>query len=289
MSKKQDITSILASNTSHPLSSYPELPDVLERFITGLKVNLTTNLVGAYLVGSLATGDFDMDSDVDFIVVTKNALNTQEVHSIETIHANIFALDCYPAKHLEGSYMSVVLLNNYNEVGRNKTWFLDNGSQHLEQSDHDDRWHVRWILRERGIALLGQDPQHILPPVPMDAMCAELRAKLHRLREQFSIELSQPLGYYNSRFGQSFAVLTVCRVLHSLQSSTIQSKLAGAQWARQSLAYRWHNLIDQAQAERIGVRFCEKIRQRAVQNVLEATLKFIEYGIVVSETGLGAG
>lgn len=37
---------------------YPELPSVLARFLAGLQNALGTNFVGAYLVGSLATGDY---------------------------------------------------------------------------------------------------------------------------------------------------------------------------------------------------------------------------------------
>ena len=37
-------------------SVYPELESVLREFVAGLEAALGTNLLGAYLVGSLATG-----------------------------------------------------------------------------------------------------------------------------------------------------------------------------------------------------------------------------------------
>ena len=46
-----------------PSEPYPELPLVLERLAAGTQSALRENFVGAYLVGSLATGDFDLDSD----------------------------------------------------------------------------------------------------------------------------------------------------------------------------------------------------------------------------------
>jgi hypothetical protein len=46
---------------------YPELTSVLQRFVVGVQNALGSNFLGAYLVGSLATGDFDLDSDVDFM------------------------------------------------------------------------------------------------------------------------------------------------------------------------------------------------------------------------------
>jgi aryl-alcohol dehydrogenase-like predicted oxidoreductase len=39
----------------------------LQRFVAGVQNALGSNFLGAYLVGSLATGDFDLDSDVDFL------------------------------------------------------------------------------------------------------------------------------------------------------------------------------------------------------------------------------
>ena len=43
---------------------YPELASVLQRFVAGLQNALGSDFLGAYLVGSLATGDFDLDSDL---------------------------------------------------------------------------------------------------------------------------------------------------------------------------------------------------------------------------------
>ena len=57
---------------SHP---YPELRAVLNAFVDDISAELAGNLIGIYLVGSLASGDFDLDSDVDFFVVTKTELS----------------------------------------------------------------------------------------------------------------------------------------------------------------------------------------------------------------------
>jgi predicted nucleotidyltransferase len=53
-----------------PGRPYPELREVLHVFVNAIQTELTENLIGVYLVGSLASGDFDLDSDVDFLVVT---------------------------------------------------------------------------------------------------------------------------------------------------------------------------------------------------------------------------
>ena len=43
--------------------AYPEMASVLQRFVAGIESVLGSNFLGAYLVGSLATGDFDLDSE----------------------------------------------------------------------------------------------------------------------------------------------------------------------------------------------------------------------------------
>ncbi len=48
---------------------------VLLELLTGVQNILGPHFVGMYLYGSLANGDFDQDSDVDFVVVTDNEIS----------------------------------------------------------------------------------------------------------------------------------------------------------------------------------------------------------------------
>jgi hypothetical protein len=95
----------------------------------------------------------------------------------------------------------------------------------------------------------------------------------------FEDEMDRPLSFFNSRFGQPFTVLTYCRTLHTLHTGTVQSKKAGAGWAKGFVDARWRKLIDQAWNEREGVRFGEKIGQRADAASLNETLEFMKYAI----------
>jgi hypothetical protein len=272
-------------NKNVPSMPYPELPSVLCEFVAGVENELVENLVGTYLVGSLATGDFDLDSDIDFLVVTKEELTDIVVRSLQAMHVRIHSLGSYPAQHLEGSYISLGLLNHSEAVGLQPLWYLDNGSTTLERSVHDNQWHVRWVLRERGIALVGPAAKSLLGPIPVEAMRAEVAATIRRRADDFAAEIDGPLTYYNSRFGQSFAVLTCCRMLHTLQTGTVQSKLAGMKWAEQTLDPAWADLIQRAWEEREGVRHCVKIRQLADPRALRETLEFIRYAVRESERG----
>jgi hypothetical protein len=265
---------------------YPELPSVLERFLAGVQKALGTNFVGVYLVGSLATGDFDLDSDVDFLVVTNIELRDSEVRLLQANHVDIHSLGSYPAQHLEGSYVSRETLRRTDLVGVESLWYVNNGSTVLERSIHDNQWHVRWTLRERGITIIGPDPKTLLYPVSAETLRTEAVNALQTLESHFVAGMDQPLGWFNMRFGQSFAVLTCCRMLHTCETGTVQSKLAAVRWAEQSLDPSWRELIRKAWTERIGVRFGDKVRQPAETSLVQETAKFIAYAQSLGEASL---
>lgn len=258
---------------------YPELASVLQRFVARVESALGNNFVGTYLVGSLATGDFDLDSDVDFLVVTKIELCDAEVESLNATHRDIHALGNYPAEHLEGSYLTLELLNRPDTVGVQPVWYVDNGSTSLERSVHDNRWHVRWILRERGIVMKGPEPKTLLPPISMEVLRSEASTSIQELAGRFIAEVGRPIGWFNTRFGQSFAVLTCCRMLQTWSTGTVESKLSSVKWAEQCLDPVWCGLIREAWAERRGVRYGEKVRQPADAILINETAKFLAYAV----------
>ena len=256
---------------------YPELTSVLKRFLTGVQTALGTNFVGAYLVGSLATGDFDLDSDIDFLVVTSLALNDSEVRLLQANHKHIHALGSYPAQHLEGSYISRETLRRSDLVGEEPLFYVDNGSTLLGRSVHDNQWHVRWVLRERGITLAGPDPKTLLDAVRPEAIRNEMTVAMRELERLFAEEIDQAPKWFKMRFGQSFAVLTCCRMLQTLQTGTVRSKRSAVTWAEESLSPEWRELIQKAWAERRGVRFGEKVRQPAEPQLVLETARFLAY------------
>jgi hypothetical protein len=266
-----------------PTQPYPELREVLARFVSDISAELGDNLVGIYMVGSLAIGDFDLDSDVDFLVIMQHELSEQNQQRLPQIMTGIQQTGSYPANHLEGSFIPLADLNDWSIVGQKDFYYFDNGSTELEKTTHDNQWHVRQVLRERGITLVGPAPQTFVQPVPAGEVSNEMRAGMIRNVKEFGDEIDSPRCFWNSRFGQSFAVLTQCRKLQTLKTGTIQSKKAAAAWAKGVVEPRWVPLIVQAWQEREGVRFMEKIRQRAEQALLDETLAFIKYTVTLIE------
>jgi hypothetical protein len=67
---------------------------------------------------------------------------------------------------------------------------------------------------------------------------------------------------------RSFAVITMCRVLHALETGAITSKPKAIQWAKTKLGEPWKQLIDKAVA----------VSNHEEQDVfLDETLDFIRF------------
>ena len=73
---------------------YPELNAVLHEWVASIQAILGDTFVAACLQGSFAVGDFDRDSDVDFIVVIEQELSADQAQALQAMHQRIYNLDC---------------------------------------------------------------------------------------------------------------------------------------------------------------------------------------------------
>ena len=69
---------------------YSEINSVLTEWADGLKRLLGKKIVGLYLSGSLAYGDFVPErSDIDLQAVVQNPLTEDELRSVEQLHKDV--------------------------------------------------------------------------------------------------------------------------------------------------------------------------------------------------------
>jgi hypothetical protein len=247
-----------------------ELNRVLRDVVDSVQAVLSNNFVGAYLQGSFAVGDFDLHSDVDFIMVTEEELSDEEVHCLQGVHERIYCLDIPWALHLEGSYFPKEVLRYYTYSG-GQLWYLDHGSRSLIQSAHCNTVLVRCVVREHGITLAGPSPAQLIEPIPVGTLRKEIMATIQDWGQEI---LAHP-DPFNNRFYQGFTVLNYCRMLHDLHRGFPGSKLAGAQWAKANLDLSWTGLIDRAWDGRPDPAV--SVRQRADPKDFKETLEFVQY------------
>lgn len=220
---------------------YPELNQVLEDLVTRMQGILGDDFVGVYLQGSFALGDFDEHSDVDFVVAVEDELTCGQVDALQVMHGAVYDLDSQWSIHLEGSYFPREVLRDPARAGADLC-YLDHGARSLVRSDHCNKLHVRWIVREHGVVLAGPAPGSLIDPIPEDALRSEFFGTLNHWGR---VILDDPAPYRN-RFYQGFIVLNYGRMLHDLHRGYPGSKREGAEWAKSALDPSWSDLIDRA-------------------------------------------
>jgi hypothetical protein len=248
-------------------TAYPDLNAVLDRFVAGVREALGENCVGVYLQGSFAVGDADENSDVDFIVVTRDDLTDGEIARLQALHEAIFALASPWAQHLEGSYISDVRLRHV-DPARRPLLYLDNGATELVWDNHCNTAVVRWSLRERGVRLYGPHPKSLVAPVSASDLVDDVR---HAADEWADWLGSNQLR----RRAQSVLVLSLCRMLHTLVIGRVTSKREAGEWALGTLDGEWSSLIRAALEDRPDP--WSKVSQPADPKRVQQTLALLAY------------
>jgi len=249
---------------------FVELNQVLSDLVSRIQEILHNDFVGAYLQGSFAVGDFDLHSDVDFIIVIGDDLSIDQIDALQLMHDQIYQLDSKWAQHLEGSYFPREILRHHTKRGV-KLWYLDNGARTLIRSDHCNTILVRWIVREKGVTLAGPSPKTLVDPISDEL----LRADIFETIINWGKEILDDPAPFNNRFYQSFIVLSYCRMLHDLHTGYAGSKQKGTEWAKTALDPSWSELIDRTWDGRPNPEL--KIRQSADPQDFEKTLEFVKY------------
>lgn len=256
-----------------------DLNSVLADLVASAQHALGANFVGAWLQGSFAVGDWDVDSDVDFLVATQRDPSAAEEAALNAMHARLYRLPSHWAQHLEGAYFPTGILRRAVPPGspRRSLLFLDNTHDTLERSTHDDTAVARWVTRERGITLAGPPPAALIDPVSAD----ELRREVRALMRTWGAEIASGDYSIANQWAQPFATLMYCRMLQTLDNGRIESKRAGAVWAQRALDARWADLIQRAWEARPNPSL--KVRTPADPADQQATLDFIQYALNLSE------
>ena len=268
------------------MTQYPELDGVLNGHAERLQDVLGDSLIGMYLLGSLAIGDFDGTSDIDFVVVTADEMSESEVEQAQSVHDQTYGQDTRWVKHLEYSFFPSNILRHpsspFSNDGRvqdkdRELWYFEHGSPRIERSDHDNSLVTRWTLREKGVTVVGPEPFSLLDPVSPNALRVEIQDSLVGWGDEL-LEDAEP---FRNRFFQAFIVLHYCRMLQDLNEGRITSKREGAQWAKSNLDPKWTSLIEYCWNDRQDSEI--HISQPAISEIFGEVLSFVEYVVALGK------
>ena len=255
---------------------FPELNELLTKFVARVQSILGTNLVGVYLTGSFALGGGDAASDCDFLVVTTGPVGGKHERALRELHEEILTWPGYWAYNLEGSYAPKADLRTLAASGR--PWlYVNRGSREMEWSAHCNAEDVRWVLRKRPLILEGGDPREFACDVPAIA----LQKKMHPQIETFLDDLLTWTNFEIS-WTQRYAVEAPSRMLYTLEHGAVISKQDALDWAREAMPVDWRDLVDQVRRDRF-VKWNDPPRPGSV----DRSLAFLEYVQERASTGSG--
>jgi hypothetical protein len=226
---------------------YPDVNAVLHAFTTQAQAILGAHFVGLYLSGSLAVGDFDpRSSDIDFVVVTDAPLPADRVAALRAMHARFADGESPWAEKIEAVYIPQDALQDGAPPDARYP-ILEKGDT-LALAPLEDGWPVQvYTLREHGVAVAGPDPRSLIPPVDPAAMNRAGHGIAAQWLDQARTDPSW-LDWLRPRQHQAFVVLTLCRLLYTLETGGVISKPGAARWGEQRLGPQWAGLIAQAVA-----------------------------------------
>jgi predicted nucleotidyltransferase len=229
-------------------TSHPDVNEVLRLLLAEVRNALGNQLIGLYLYGSLATGDFEpCRSDIDFLVVTSEEVSAGMAAELEKMHGRIIKSGHKWASKLEGSYVSKGAIRQY-EPDAPPCPMTHEG--HFQVARQGIDWVInRYVIRRSGKSVVGPLPATLISPIRP----AELRqAALSLLHDRWAPLIESPTYFSSHPMAQPFTVLTLCRALQTVETGKVSSKTQAVRWATAILNTEWKNLILNASLWRNG-------------------------------------
>ncbi len=203
-----------------------------------------------YVTGSAAMGAFDpRHSDIDFVAVAAHGADPTQRAALEHAHRRAqrrlgHGLDgmlVTEAALLGGSDEPLPALRHGRIVGVGP-WRAGSLDAH--------------VLREYGVAVRGQPPAALMPPVGWDSLCAQMAENLNSYWQRWrrdSARLWSPKGVGLLWIEQvEWGVLGVSRIAYSLRERAVISKAGAGQYMLRIAPARWQPILREALRPRLG-------------------------------------
>lgn len=215
---------------------------MLQAYLDQLAQQLPEFISAVYLHGSIALDAFDEhNSDIDTLAVITRPANDQDIQKLTSIHQKL--ANQYPRWLLEVSYVQATDLGQPESSIKPHPIHHDNVLQSAGNFDTNPvTW---WLLKNKGIALLGTEPQQLSFTVNWNMVLNYMRGNINIYWASYT---HNPLRMISSLSDQGvvWIVLGVLRQYYSFQEHDITSKIGAGEYALKHLPDEWHNLIQDA-------------------------------------------
>lgn len=152
------------------ITPYPAINTVLSEWVDRVKRLLGEKIVGLYLSGSLAYGDFVPErSDIDLQAVVRNPLTDIELKSVEQLHKDIEAGCPQWAGRIECSYVPLELMRDLTPPATPRPWW--GFGNFYPEAPAGNEWIINhYLLAKHGVTLAGPDFNALIPPIDVDSV-----------------------------------------------------------------------------------------------------------------------
>ena len=237
----------MSNSPSRWPTQYREVNAIVNELLRNAQAILGPQFVGMYLYGSLALNDFSEDtSDIDFVVVTEREVSPEMLAALQAMHTRIGSLSSKWAIQLEGAYLSRQAIRRH-DPAKPSYPHIDRDGSDLTVRPFESDWIIqRFVLRENGITISGPEIQQLIEPTTPEDLRAAVMDLLQMWWEpmlQNPAELQKP-GY------RHYAILTMCRMLYTLENGTVVSKPVAGRWAIERFDEPLKGLVTRALAWR---------------------------------------
>ena len=220
-------------------TAYPDVNELLGSLLAQMQQVLGAKLVGLYLFGSLATGDFDpRSSDIDLLAAISSDLDEQEFSKLHAMQNTLVAERPQWHDRIEIAYLSLTALKTFRTQSSQIAIISPGEPFHLKEAGIE--WLMNWyMVREVGQSLYGPAPATLIDPIAKAEFVQAIRT--HALAWTKYIQEAER----QQRKAQAYAILTLCRALYTSTHGEQVSKLRAARWAAEQLP-QWAALIQNA-------------------------------------------
>jgi predicted nucleotidyltransferase len=217
---------------------YAHINAMLDELLNGMQIALGEKLVGLYLYGSLASGDFDDTvSDIDLLAATAEPLNEADFAALDRMHQDFVREHPERADRVEIAYLSLRALQTF-KTELNPIGIMSPGEPfHIIEMNDD--WLVNWhMVREIGVTLFGPPPRSIIVPTTQAEFVGIIKKHMVWWKDYIDEGIFR-------RPSQAYAIITMCRALYTVTHGEQVSKVKAAEWAQVALP-EWAGLIGRA-------------------------------------------
>ncbi|MDM5190589.1 DUF4111 domain-containing protein [Bacillus sp. DX4.1] len=215
-----------------------EVKSLLDQYVNGLQGILANEkLIGVYVYGSIALGAFHLEtSDVDFVTVIAEPVSEAEKIRISELHKKLSKSTL--GKRMDGMYIPLADLGKYNEEMPQYVYCADGKINVGHWDVNAVTW---WMVKNRGITIMGKEANELPFTVIWNDVVETMK---YNVEQYWSQKASRPYLFLIEEWVES-AVVTMGRILYTLEHETIVSKDKGLQYIMQSSSEEWEPLLQE--------------------------------------------